>query len=58
MALLVGITQALYLVPMAVPIIFVLSRYVRARNVMIEAVSQMAMECGWPMGMPKAKVYY
>jgi hypothetical protein len=58
MAMLVAMTQALYLAPMAVPIIFVLTRFVSARNVMVQAVSQMAMECGWPIGMPKAKVYH
>lgn len=58
MTALVGITQALYLAPLAVPITFVLTRYVQARKLMISAVSQMAMECGWPIGMPKAKVYY
>jgi hypothetical protein len=58
MALLIGMTQALYLAPLAVPIIFVLNRFVKARNVMVQAVSQMAMECGWPIGMPKAKVYH
>jgi hypothetical protein len=58
MASLVGITQALYLVPLAIPIVIVLSKYVNARKQMIQAVSQMAMECGWPIGMPKAKVYY
>ena len=58
MAMLIGITQALYLTPLAIPIVFVLTRYVGARKLMIQAVSQMAMECGWPMGMPKAKVYY
>jgi hypothetical protein len=56
--MLVGITQALYLAPLAVPIIFVLTQFVKARKVMVQAVSQMAMECGWPIGMPKAKVYY
>lgn len=54
MGLLVGITQALYLVPLAVPIIFILVRYVNARALMTRAVSQMAMECGWPNGMPRA----
>jgi glycosyltransferase involved in cell wall biosynthesis len=58
MALLIGITQALYLAPLALPIVVVLHRYVRARKTMTQAVSQMAMECGWPVGMPKAKVYY
>jgi hypothetical protein len=58
MAALIGITQALYLAPLAIPIAVVLRRYVRARKTMIQAVSQMAMECGWPIGMPKAKVYY
>jgi O-antigen biosynthesis protein len=58
MAMLFGITQALYLAPLAVPIIFVLIRYVRARAIMTKAVSQMAMECGWPNGMSKATVYY
>ena len=58
MAMLVGITQAFYLAPLAVPITFVLTRYVQARKVMVQAVSQMAMECGWPIGMPKANVYY
>jgi O-antigen biosynthesis protein len=54
MAALVGITQALYLAPLAVPVIFVLTRYVRARKLMLRAVSQMAMDCGWPIGMPRA----
>lgn len=58
MAVLVAMTQALYLAPLAVPIIVILRRYVGARQAMTAAVSQMAMECGWPMGMPKAKVYY
>jgi O-antigen biosynthesis protein len=58
MAMLFGITQALYLAPMAVPIIFVLSRFAKARTLMTQAVSQMAMECGWPIGMPKARVYH
>lgn len=58
MAMLIGITQALYLAPLAVPIVFVLMNYVRARGLMVQAVSQMAMECGWPIGMPKAKVYH
>ena len=58
MAVLVAMTQALYLAPLALPIVVVLNRYVRARKTMIQAVSQMAMECGWPVGMPKAKVYY
>jgi len=58
MAALIGITQALYLSPLAIPIVIVLRRYVRARKTMMSAVSQMAMECGWPVGMPKAKAYY
>jgi glycosyltransferase involved in cell wall biosynthesis len=58
MALLIGLTQALYLAPLAIPITAILLRYVRARKLMIAAVSQMAMECGWPIGMPKAKVYF
>jgi glycosyltransferase involved in cell wall biosynthesis len=58
MALLVGITQALYLTPLAVPIIFILVRYVNARKVMTRAVSQMAMECGWPNGMPRVNACY
>jgi hypothetical protein len=58
MAILIGMTQALYLAPLALPIIFVLRHYVRARRTMIKAVSQMAMDCGWPVGMPKAKMYY
>ena len=58
MGLLVAITQVLHLLPLAIPIVVVLVRYVRARKLMIEAVSQMATECGWPIGMPKARVYY
>ncbi len=58
MGSLVAITQALYLAPLAVPIIFVLARYVRARTTMTRAVSQMAMECGWPNGMSKATIYH
>lgn len=57
MSLLVGITQSLYLAPLAVPIIFILVRYVKARSIMTRAVSQMAMECGWPNGMPRAEAY-
>ncbi len=57
MAALVGITQALYLAPLAVPIVAVLVRYVRARKLMVSAVSQMAMDCGWPVGMPKTRYY-
>jgi hypothetical protein len=58
MATLIALTQALYLAPLAVPIVVVLRRYVQARKVMIQAVSQMAMDCGWPLGMPRAKEYY
>jgi O-antigen biosynthesis protein len=58
MLALIGITQALYLAPLAIPIVFVLTRYLRARKLMVQAVSQMAMDCGWPLGMPKAKAYY
>ena len=57
MAGLVLLTQALYLWPLAVPTILVLRRYMRARRMMIAAVSQMAMECGWPIGMPRAREY-
>ena len=57
MAALIGITQALYLAPLALPIIIILMRYMRARKQMIGAVSQMAMECGWPIGMPKTQYY-
>ncbi len=58
MATLVGLTQVLYLAPLALPLVFVLTRFVQARNRMVQAVSQMALECGWPIGMPKAKAYY
>jgi hypothetical protein len=58
MAVLIALTQVLYLAPLAIPITFVLVRFVQARKHMVQAVSQMAMECGWPIGMPKAKVYY
>jgi glycosyltransferase involved in cell wall biosynthesis len=58
MAILVVFTQALYLAPLAMPITFVLTRFVRARKLMVRAVSQMAMDCGWPTGMPRAKVYH
>ena len=57
MAALIGITQALYLAPLAIPITVLLVRYVRARKQMIAAVSQIAMDCGWPLGMPKTKYY-
>jgi O-antigen biosynthesis protein len=57
MAALIGITQALYLAPMAIPIVVVLVRYMRARKLMTAAVSQMAMDCGWPVGMPKTEYY-
>ena len=55
MATLVGITQALYLAAMALPIVVMLYHFVRARKTMLEAVSQMAMDCGWPVGMPKVR---
>jgi hypothetical protein len=58
MLVLIGLTQVLYLAPLAVPITFILVRFVQARKLMVQAVSQMAMECGWPIGMPKAKAYY
>lgn len=55
MGLLIAITQALYLAPLAIPIVIVLRRYVRARHTMLQAVSQMALECGWPIGMCKVE---
>jgi hypothetical protein len=58
MATLIALTQVLYLAPLALPLVFILTRFVGARKQMVQAVSQMAMECGWPIGMPKAKVYY
>jgi len=58
MSILVALTQALYLSPLAIPVLFILTRFVRARKQMVQAVSQMALECGWPIGMPKAKAYY
>ena len=58
MGVLVALTQFLYLAPLAIPLTVVLTRFVQARKLMVQAVSQMAMECGWPIGMPKAKVYY
>jgi hypothetical protein len=58
MAILIAMTQALYLAPLAVPIIVMLYHLVRARKTMIQAVSQMAMDCGWPIGMTKAKAEY
>jgi glycosyltransferase involved in cell wall biosynthesis len=58
MAMLVGITQALYLAPLALPIIVILYHLVRARKTMLQAVSQMAMDCGWPIGMPRARANY
>jgi hypothetical protein len=58
MGLLIAMTQALYLAPLALPIIVILHHLVRARKTMTQAVSQMAMDCGWPVGMPKAKADY
>jgi hypothetical protein len=58
MGILVALTQALHLAPLAIPVIVILTRYVQARKVMTRAVSQMAVDCGWPVGMPRAKVYY
>jgi hypothetical protein len=58
MAALVALTQFLYLAPLAIPLVYVLTKFVSARKQMVQAVAQMAMECGWPIGMPKAKVYY
>jgi glycosyltransferase involved in cell wall biosynthesis len=55
MGILIAITQAPYLVPLAFPVIVTLIHFVRARKTMIQAVSQMAMDCGWPVGMPRAK---
>jgi O-antigen biosynthesis protein len=57
MAILVALTQVLYLAPFALPLTFVLTRFVQARKQMVQAISQMAMECGWPIGMHKAKDY-
>ena len=57
MATLIGITQALYLAPLAIPIIVILVRYVRARKVMLAAVAQMAMDCGWPIGMTTTRYH-
>ena len=57
MAALIGITQALYLAPLAIPIIVILVRYVRARKVMLAAVAQMAMDCGWPIGMTTTRYH-
>lgn len=57
MACLIGITQALYLAPLSIPITVILVRYVRARKAMTSAVSQMAMDCGWPIGMPRTTYY-
>lgn len=58
MVILTAMTQALYLAPLSLPIILVLYHMVRARNTMIQAVSQMAMDCGWPIGMSRAKANY
>ena len=58
MAALIGLTQALYLAPLALPIVMVLRRYVQARKNMLQAVSQMAMDAGWPIGMTRAKANY
>jgi glycosyltransferase involved in cell wall biosynthesis len=58
MAMLTGITQALYLAPLALPIVLILYHFVRARKTMIQAGSQMARDCGWPLGMPRAKANY
>lgn len=55
MGVLIAFTQLLYLAPLALPVGAVVYRYARARGTMIAAVSQMAMECGWPIGMPPAK---
>lgn len=55
MATLTAITQALYLAPLSLPLILILYHLVRARKTMIQAVSQMARDCGWPIGMPRAK---
>jgi hypothetical protein len=57
MAALFGITQALYLTPLAIPLVVILIRYVRAKKLLLAAVSQMAMDCGWASGMPRAKYY-
>lgn len=58
MAILIAFTQALYLAPLALPIVLILSHIVRARKKMVQAVSQMAMDNGWPIGMPRAKANY
>jgi hypothetical protein len=58
MGILVAITQALYLAPLALPVLVMLYHVVRARKTMMQAVSQMAMDCGWPIGMPKATANY
>jgi glycosyltransferase involved in cell wall biosynthesis len=58
MAVLIAITQALYLSPLALPIAMVVYHFARARKTMLQAVSQMAMDCGWPVGMSKARANY
>jgi cellulose synthase/poly-beta-1,6-N-acetylglucosamine synthase-like glycosyltransferase len=58
MLLLIALTQMLQLAPLAIPLGYIVSRYVGARKAIIAAVSQMAMECGWPIGMPKVTKYH
>jgi O-antigen biosynthesis protein len=57
MAALIAITQALYLAPLAIPLAFVVLRYAQARKLMVQAASQMALECGWPSGMVRTRDY-
>jgi hypothetical protein len=58
MTLLIAITQVPYLAPFALPMSMIVYHFVRARKTMAQAVSQMAMDCGWPVGMPRAKANY
>lgn len=45
------------LVPLAAPILMTLRTLLRARSGMMEALSQLALECAEGMGMPNAKGY-
>ena len=52
---LAGLAFAPYLLPLALPMAIVLRYLLSARRAMVEAVSQLAEECGRPLGMIRAE---
>ncbi|HXT58298.1 MAG TPA: glycosyltransferase [Pirellulales bacterium] len=54
-ASLVGLAFAPYLLPLALPLAIVLRYLLSAKRAMVEAVSQLAEECGKPLGMTRVE---